>query len=514
MKINNFLNYFNPLAKTNSITNFRKTKKSNQVLIGLATFFSALITLPFGGLGGLATFRLLTKKCTVLPKEKSLKVAKKAQEILKPEERKVSKPLPPLTLSDAHKDSAIENPPKSPSGEDSLASSAAVIPPPPPIEKPSIKELPLSEARPDLKSPASDPLTKGIDYQEFSTKREDYEYQYFNRHIVQFLERTDLPVSLTSQIGRYLANYRASLKTESDQPLIYTPSNSRLEKWCVYYEEKYDISIKVIEQNELKEFVKKNISPPPTAPHTLGVIVVNREADFGHVMPLLIRFEETKGSVLLMDVLGPNGSELVQHVKRSIAKCPTQEYPFSVAESGEKKQVDMHSCRTGALVTLRNALLDIQNNPELITSLVNENKSKTFTTPATWGYTDQILETSLKTSLDHLPRSAKSKKGGFREAVNSHRNRHNEVVHFRHELKLYKGKIRGSWVPPQGNLPADVKVEEQRDDIINSLVAPEGVLPKDVKVEERGDYIIISWESDLKISTYMHRKGHKITNPD
>lgn len=65
---------FNPFSNQGAISHFKKDVSSgNKLKIRIATFFAALITLPLLGIGGVAVFRALTRKYSVMKLDASVR---------------------------------------------------------------------------------------------------------------------------------------------------------------------------------------------------------------------------------------------------------------------------------------------------------------------------------------------------------------------------------------------------------------------------------------------------------
>ncbi len=234
---------------------------------------------------------------------------------------------------------------------------------------------------------------------------------------------------------------------------------------------------------EIKADLEKQLKDP--TPRKVGYIVsANNPKDTLHVTPMLFQMgPDNKNEALLLDIPGPNG-HLSEHVHITNI---LQRNNIPYAQCDDQRQVDEFSCRVGALVVLRNALMDFQSSSKssLLEKVHPENGK--FSIPPKWGYNEQIHRPKSKDDYKELdePRSLKSKKGKPKRSLEEARAKNNEELKFKCTLTL-----------PKSPLTKDFSVSN----------SPEGMKFKRL---DNGQ-INIKWESRVKVNTYMIRKGHKL----
>lgn len=117
--------------------------------------------------------------------------------------------------------------------------------------------------------------------------------------------------------------------------------------------------------------------------------------------------------------------------------------------TSSSRQVDKYSCRTGALILLRNALLSLRyhNATGSFHSFLTQNAeleegtSKIKALPPDWDYTEQIGNPLLKNrEVSDIRRRFSKKQKSPRSALD-HRDSHTRERTFTYVVRQYKGKL-------------------------------------------------------------------------
>lgn len=212
---------------------------------------------------------------------------------------------------------------------------------------------------------------------------------------------------------------KTTLSLSRKEERITSPTDTLLALQAEYYAKKYDIEIKIvraIEQDDASdEIIAGNLLTllqeqlqDLTTERTIGIIYSGLYC--GHVVPLIFAVREGQPSALVLDVLGYLPGHPVHNEALSALKLTN--IPFLSCK--DERQNDIFSCRTGALVTLRNALLDLKNkgNPCLFAAVNVKNshrgdqpKKQTFRLPASWGaaHDQRYRKTREKNWNENLP---------------------------------------------------------------------------------------------------------------
>lgn len=183
---------------------------------------------------------------------------------------------------------------------------------------------------------------------------------------------------------------------------LYKPKKEFLIAKTDYYRSKYDININVVSITDLEETLCSLSDEELSYPY-LGFIVLTNEDN--HAVPLLINMkaldkERIKCHECVLMNAGDNSSETQYDIYQVLENFGVEEEDVIRAKQ-EERQADGFSCMTGALVLLRNALLDIKHRS--ITSLAGHYKitkeedevtgdDATFLElPPTWTWGEQIF---------------------------------------------------------------------------------------------------------------------------
>ncbi len=181
------------------------------------------------------------------------------------------------------------------------------------------------------------------------------------------------------------------------------PFNSLLKEMTDQYLRKYAIEIRICNTEEFEELISLSL----VLEHPIGVIVTaDHEIDPGfyyyksfnstmHVTPVLLNFRNEKKEAIILDSAGVNAeavpveplSEFVDCTLKHLSRGQCMPYIASAA-----RQADPFSCRTDALIILRNALLDLKKGFETLESkLIKITSDRLVSLPMQWSYTSQIF---------------------------------------------------------------------------------------------------------------------------
>lgn len=220
------------------------------------------------------------------------------------------------------------------------------------------------------------------------------------------------------------------------EPEIASPGLLALEIQARKYFNKYGIIIRVAQTStDLVEILSK-LNEQIKTPTYVGIITgyrVTGNYDSGHVAPLLCYFNGSQdpktNECLILDSAD-------QIDKKSLSQQLMDVFNDSnIHDTSVIRQADGESCRTGAIVLLRNALLSLkyhQNTSgfsEILKKLKVEN-NKIYTLPPEWIYTEQICDIPPddKTLVIRGAFSKHEQKRAQLETVASHRKRYTKEV--------------------------------------------------------------------------------------
>lgn len=217
------------------------------------------------------------------------------------------------------------------------------------------------------------------------------------------------------------------------------------------YSEKYGILLDVVVGNQEVLVEKLENELLNLSPRYLGLIYYSNVGT--HVCPLLLRVDSNGPRALVLDLADAENSFDVS--KKSIAGFKALQIPYRLSHS--QRQVDSYSCRTGALVILRNALLDLmfqKDVPEIFGGVGS------FKLPAQWGFTDQISEINKADEEILNPRQLYQSKSSKKiETIKAFRDRHRRNLQFVFEFTLPRSSETLNLKLNNLNLPEDVKVK-------------------------------------------------------
>lgn len=260
-------------------------------------------------------------------------------------------------------------------------------------------------------------------------------------YMTHFLQRADIPEQLKAFVGTYIGKHKCkSGKIDClDYPVIAFLSDKGMKARLMEYQTKYGIHIEMCKGEDLtKNLQQLKDNPPSSSPFGL---IVQSEYEEGHVIPLLCHFTLDTQQVVIMDALGSNSPW--EAVKQSKSACLNARIGYR--EAFKPRQADGLSCRTSAVILLRNALLDIMNkqNTQSFTDIFamtqpveDQGEGSICVIPCEWDYTDQITNQAQGTDETCVPRQPFSTKGKPPMTVKEFRERHTNAVMFEYQLEL------------------------------------------------------------------------------
>lgn len=323
-------------------------------------------------------------------------------------------------------------------------------------------------------------------------KTSEWNYnQLVERRVVKSLcENQALSQDLREFILKKISeNQETSLQTKNQTyTQIAVPSNKLLKIVAESYEKKYAIKMHVCVESELSDYLKEFLSQPMDTPQ--GIIVTTK-SNIGHVIPLLCNFSKTEREIVILDALGNRGAKAPDPFNDVIKACRELDVNLRVAAEG--RQVDMNSCRTGALTILRNALLHIKHeentgnfsNLETMTLVKNPLVyGAEVLIPPEWDCTDQISNKQEGACDKMAPRNRFSKKNKEPQTIGLFRARHTNEVVFSYKLLVPWESLCERFV---------------------TTSYPEGV-----KVSHGGgNKLCIEWDESRSINTFLVHKGYQ-----
>lgn len=314
----------------------------------------------------------------------------------------------------------------------------------------------------------------------------------FNRvseasYIVTLLQRTDIPEELKECVVRVTSRGPCDVQIKNlDYPVVGFLSDEAMKTRSMEYRTKYGIHIEMCKVEDLCEKLQQwKENPPPSSP--FGLIVMPR-IEGTHVTPLLCHFTQDKQQVVIMDALGAGG---FVNFYNCTAACKTADIDYRYADL--PRQVDPVSCRTSAVVLLRNALLDIKNkqntsNFKDIITMTRPNSDTIFDLklaiiiPCEWDYHEQITNRSQPADEVYVPRQPISKKNSV--SVKDFRNSHTNEATFEYQLQF---SIDQNGYLKLANL----------------------TYPPDIKIDYTRERLYLTWRAKKEVNTYLVYKSKR-----
>ena len=300
---------------------------------------------------------------------------------------------------------------------------------------------------------------------EFTSKQKDNtqtcecKYIYGDKNVEHLLNIACFPRDLNKIINTY--SYSHLNKTQCTNltlPHIHTLKTETMEKVAANYKKKYHANITICNFNKLTDTIDGLHSSKD--PRAQGIIVWH--SDTKHVVPLIFNKHDNNAEIINLDVLGG----LANHnLTKDVNFClgPNLNIINAIRIYAPKnRQADTLSCRTGALILLRNALNDLKshNYPSLEDYL--EPHIKNDQLPDTWVYGEQIFKADKSTNSP-----IKNKK----ITVSTFRNAYRKEVEKRVTLTLKINKLKAKPNPEkiaEWNKTEDLSVKITDDELIIS----------------------------------------------
>lgn len=230
------------------------------------------------------------------------------------------------------------------------------------------------------------------------------------------------------------------------------PTDQGLMLLSAYYKNKYDVDIHVVgSADKLYEALLGEGFPKEQK--TWGIIATNGKESMPHVTPIICnRLDDGTIQILNLDsVLNP-----VSILGDCLVDLKTSGQNVQIIRLEYERQADSFSCRTDALVILKDALQDLRANKVLDLSqyLTLEKSGKSFlcNLPPAWGKTVQVSE--ALTGAD-LSKPVVGKKG---ESVEAFRSKHKTTMQKQEKFSANYRNAEGYIDTEEISLESTVKI--------------------------------------------------------
>lgn len=355
----------------------------------------------------------------------------------------------------------------------------------------------VGKTEPDLSIPAA--LISKAKYKGWETKLLKFDIKNES-----FFKRLIPPDTTDPFLKEFKAlsekHHFTSIIENLDYQEIQRPNREALELQAALYKKKYaeyGVNIKVAHINDLNKVVEK-LKDEYKDPGYAGVIVGYDNAMERHTLPLLCYFgpqneSPRKISFFTMDVAGlKHHSSMASNVRQNLLKKGYQEKDF-FQYVGMHRQADEHSCRSGSLNILCNALLSLKikghtNGFSEALQDCDQKNNDLYEIPADWSVHEQIFSKKEgKGEILHIRdlASKKPQKRANPRKVSAVRQSQKQDVHMRYLIKAFSGA--------------------------KSLETLKGLTPpKGVEVDLANGTII--YTETLKVDTYLVRKAMRRKN--
>lgn len=255
--------------------------------------------------------------------------------------------------------------------------------------------------------------------------------------------RKQVMVSLAPKVSSY------SRLTVPEQK-IAVPNKTALEFEAERYFEKYEIVIKITLRQDLEDLLTE-LNNQFSDETYIGIIVF-REWSHQHVTPLLIYFPGKENSKCREAVILDTAGEY-KRLKKDLEENFEDILFPEVFYTEKARQADTYSCRTGAMVLLRNALLYLKQGGHNggFSEIFNENKIEEL--PPEWDYTEQISNKHPGAKGYLAIRSRFSKKEKAPQTVEEHRQKHTREIQSRYKISNSYSDLTKEFAkktPPKG----------------------------------------------------------------
>lgn len=240
---------------------------------------------------------------------------------------------------------------------------------------------------------------------------------------------------------------------QNSYPFVY-PTFKGLIAYVEHYKNKYGISITVLNnESEISTFLQNQLQDKTE--RFMAIIFDPTKTE--HVVSLIVKFHSKGAKAIILDVITQYKHEFCKVLENQLM---INKIPTSICQ--DPRQADTKSCRVGALVTLRNALLNLKSNKSASAIFDTANiSSGQCSIPAEWGFTDQIFKP--KVSIDSLknPRqlySTKEYKRKAPESIQESRNKYqHDLLHFKYKITLSKNPATEALDLSMLKLPPEIK---------------------------------------------------------
>jgi hypothetical protein len=272
-----------------------------------------------------------------------------------------------------------------------------------------------------------------------------------------------------------------------------SPNKAALKSIAQRYWDKYKIYICIKSITSLSASISSFESEIKNAQEMqhrfIGFIVGQKEhIQCGHLAPLLGFFQKAHPpQFLLMDVVGESPLHLKHFIPSALTQDICDQSSFVIASGN--RQADPFSCRLGAIVLLRNAMLWLQNAPTPSAYWKRACAAAPQTIPFEWSYIEQIQQMNKENRpLAVCKRDQFSKNPTKREHPRLTENRFNayfaevtmsQYIYCRFSEKLEKKSLR----------------------ILD--------LPAQTTLEFVSDGIILDFSYKIRVNSYLLEKGYR-----
>ena len=289
-------------------------------------------------------------------------------------------------------------------------------------------------------------------------------------------------------------------------PFVYMPNRPALQTMAHNYYKKYRILIRETvcssrwdnRLNELIGEMEKQIE----GPQYVGVIIAANDY-YSHALPLIIylgkkdpKTGSRKRQFLIADTMG-NSGDLFDSVESIIKKLKGAE----IYATTKPRQVDTYSCRTGAMLLLKRALIALQDSSDK--ELAGYLKSHGIEEVVSVKKKDEESLDYSYFSFDYLPpqfdaSEQVTNKGGNLDTTFDSRDRRSNKSRKKDNPRTI-GEIRKSH-RKDTTFEYCFKVEGSR-------LKPKTVIPKGVKIGRAGNCISVSITIQREVNTHLAEKG-------
>lgn len=256
-----------------------------------------------------------------------------------------------------------------------------------------------------------------------------------------------------------------------DLSYIWMPDRAALQVMALKFHQKYGVLIRETTVDNLQSLLNE-IDDTIEGPQSIGIIVsMESDSEYVHALPLIIYLEKKDSTgqraleILIADTLGR--SHLLYYRTKYRVNEFVKKYNYAkIYSSTGIRQFDTFSCRIGAIMFLKRALMALQRSPDNLDEHASEGGLENYLKKhATFNEEDDFL-------VDHLPPTFDaseqiSNKRADRDTTLDSRHRTNKKpitigqLRQRHQEEVpvvYEFSINSFTLPP--SLPENVEVIE------------------------------------------------------